>query len=144
MAVIICSRCCGSNSTGLPALTSICAVLAPGKRAPEEVQKIIGVGQRGGGVDGSPVLPEIALRPFGVQAAQARADDHPEFTGVVEADGELDAGRTRGGRGAGIEPDVEARAQSLEFRGVQRFASRAGRLAEDGRCRRIRGSCSRI
>ena len=59
-------------------------------------RKSVGVGQLGGGVDRRPVLPQIAVRQSGIEPAQARADDHAEFAGVVEADAQFDVGRSRG------------------------------------------------
>ena len=46
--------------------------LPVGQRAPEQVQKIVGVGQSGGRVDRRPIVPEIAIRKLRIESARRR------------------------------------------------------------------------
>ena len=113
--------------------------LAVGECAPEEVQKVRGVSQSGGGVDRGPILPQVVVRQSGIEPAQAGADDHAEFTGVVKADAQFDVGRSRCGSRDGVVAEGKAREERAQLRVVQGFPSRGGGLAED--CHRLGIRC---
>jgi hypothetical protein len=107
----------------------------PGKplisqRAPEQAEKILGIREFGGGVDRGAILPEIPCLELGIESAHSGADDHAEFTGVVQADAKLDRMRWLCRFLARCVCDAEVGKQGTQFALAQGTAPCGGGLSE--------------
>ena len=106
-----------------------------GKRALEQVKKIVRVRQFGGSVDRGAILAEIDFIQFRLQSAQSGTEDHAELAGVVQADAQFNRGWFSGGQDIFLESDGQTGKQRAQFRLVQRVASSGCGPPEYGRRR---------
>ncbi len=86
-----------------------------GERAPEQREKIRGVGQRRGRVDTRVPGPAMLLQQRRVLPAASGGDDEAEFARAVELDAQLDRRRVRGRRVVRVELDAQAGEQRSQL-----------------------------